>query len=87
MDDTGGLIILEVENIEEATRLANADPAVIEKYFNPPYIHGSLFQKILEELSDIDNIEGNKSIHNGCFSYFKEAKKFVFEKKEKEGTE
>ena len=35
MDDTGGLIILEVENIEEATRLANADPAVIAKVFQP----------------------------------------------------
>ena len=33
MDHTGGLIILEVENLEEAQRFADNDPAVIEEKF------------------------------------------------------
>ncbi|MEZ7172697.1 YciI family protein [Sporosarcina sp. OR05] len=33
MDHTGGLIILEVESLEDAKRFASNDPAVIEEKF------------------------------------------------------
>lgn len=34
MDDTGGLIIVEVESLEEAKELASYDPAVSNKIFH-----------------------------------------------------
>lgn len=33
MDHTGGLVIVEVENIEEAVEIAKNDPAVLEDKF------------------------------------------------------
>ncbi|MBO1583350.1 MULTISPECIES: YciI family protein [Bacillus] len=32
-DDAGGMIILEIESLDEATRIVNLDPAVIGKIF------------------------------------------------------
>lgn len=34
MDHSGGIVILEVKDVEEATDLASNDPAVVEKIFN-----------------------------------------------------
>ncbi|TDL31247.1 hypothetical protein E2R51_12790 [Jeotgalibacillus sp. S-D1] len=34
MDHTGGLVIVEVEKLEEAIKIAESDPAVAERKFN-----------------------------------------------------
>lgn len=34
MDHTGGLVIIDVENIEEAVKVAKNDPAVVDKKFD-----------------------------------------------------